>query len=618
MLETIRMIVGVIILIFYFTMVPTVIGITGSKVLCTKRKVSTAEAYIWGNIILWVIFQMLCVPMGIIGISFTTLTIIFAGIVLLLLILAFRLQGKGIFREVFSVLEKIRHFKWIEWTVMVLILVQACVSAFAATYIGMDDAAYMAISLDAVGKDSIASIDFYTGLPAGVPLKILLTSWNYYISFLGKISGVHVAAVARSFLPVVLIPMAYLVYLLLARVFFQHDRKKISFFLLCINLLIMFGGYSWYTVTLRLDICVWHGKAVMAAIMLPFLFYYLLQTNEYQKRDLLCLLLIMIATCAMSLMGVGLSILIVVGAIVSRYQKKNIKKGLPLLLVVTIVALVAVFYFLKMSSVNNFSYERVKELFPKAVAIAFGADSLYWNGTWIRWFYYICLVYLLVRRKRNRNSRFLTRYIIWQYIVMFNPVFYYIAYLFLEGSNVYVRLYYTLFPEICMAYILTLLIFDFKQRRNSVICAGACVALIMVLGKPYQEIANFSKPQNIYKLPQEVIEICDMINTDSPQVEPRVVASEGMNVYLRQYSSRIGMLYGRGPYDYNNQSILHLIQNNQITMEEIVELMKENNCQYLVWEDNLEDVEEVENLGGHMVGRTENYVVIKINAGVAK
>lgn len=624
MLENIKFIIGIIVLVLYFGIVPSVIGIGGSSILCPKRKVSVTEAYIWGNIILWVIFQLLCVPMGIMGISFTVLTITFLVIILVLLMCILSLQRKGILERIRIASRVVAGLSWKEWLVITLILGQTCVSVFGATYIGADDAGYMAISLDAVEKNAIASIDYYTGLPSGVPLKILLTSWNYYISFLAKISGIHVTAIAHTFLPIVLIPMAYGVYLLLARVLFPHNRSKVVTFLFWMNLLVIFGAYSWYTVTLRLDICVWHGKAVMATIMLPFLFYYLLGIEEYQKLDSVCLMFIMIATCAMSLLGVGLSILIVVGAVVAKYQKSHIKKSFPLLLAAMFISLIAVFYFFKVFSINEFSFGRVKDLFPKATDMAIAAYSLYWNGSWFRWFYYICMGYLLLRRKKNEQSRFLTRYIICQYLIIFNPVVYCISYIFLQAENVYVRLYYMLFPEIFMAYILTLLVFDFSKKKKSIICVIACGVGIMVLGKPYGELAEFSKPQNIYKLPQEAIELCDMINTDSQNEEPRAmvyqgdVRDRGPIVYIRQYSSRIQMLYGRGGYGYRGSEIFDLIDKNEITMTEIAQLMEENDCRYLVWKNDQNDITELVELGGNIVGKTENYVVIRIRDEVGK
>ena len=80
--------------------------------------------------------------------------------------------------------------------------------------------------------------------------------------------------------------------------------------------MVVFGGYSWYVLTLRLAVCIWHGKAVMASIMLPFLFYYLLSTENYNKKRILELILIVIATISMSLMGVGLTILMILANII--------------------------------------------------------------------------------------------------------------------------------------------------------------------------------------------------------------------------------------------------------------------------------------------------------------
>lgn len=621
MFENVKIVVGMVFLLFYWGIVPSMIGIAGSSILCRKRKVTTAEAYIWGNIILWTIFQILCVSMGCLKISFTILTIVFSGVVLLLWLISLQLNLKydRIKKKAWKSIEKIKQIPMGVWVVITLVLIQVVSAVCGMSYSGAtgDDAAYIAISLDAVERDKIGTINYYTGLPTGVPLKILLTSWNYYISFLSKISGIHVAVIAHTFLPLILVPMAYIVYYLLAKELFGDDKKKVAVFLIALNLLIIFGAYSWYTMTFRLDVCVWQGKAVMAIIMLPFLFYYILKTTVYRKQEFVCLLLIMIATCAMSLMGVGLSILMIIGVIVVRFHKGDIKKLLPLFVAVILIFSVAVFYFMKMSSLDNFSYEHIKQFFPESTNMALGAYSLYWNGTCIKWIYIICLIYLFVSRKADQKQSFLKKYVVWQYIVIFNPVFYYIAYNFLKAANVYVRLYYILFPEIYMAYILTSMIFEFKKKWQSIVVAVLCGAFIIGSGKTYQTIACYRKAPNLYKIPPEAIEMCDLINKDCIENEPRVLVSDGVVVtYIRQYSSRIQMLYGRYGYDYKGNNILNLIQNNQITMEKIVQLMRENDCQYLVWKYDEEKIAEAEALGGSVVGRTDSYVIVKLEGKV--
>lgn len=610
MLENVKIAAGIMILVLYFGIVPTVIGKFAVSILYKDTRINKAETYLWGNIILWVIFQILSVFMGIAGISFMSLTVVFTGIILICMLVSIKRYGRGLGISLY----RIKELQFGEWLVVFLILGQVCMSVFKATYIGADDAAYIATSLDAVERNSISVVNPYTGEADGVSIKILLTSWNYYISFLSKISGIHVAAIAHTLLPVLLIPMAYMVYWLIARYLLNNDRKKTTICLLLLNFLILFGAYSWYTVSLRLDICVWHGKAVMAAILLPFLFYYLLRTDEYGKIELLCLLLIMTATCAMSLMGVGLSVIMVLATFVAKYKKNSIKKMAPLLLAVVLISLVAVFYVFSKNISYKLSYNGIKEFFSKSVNMALSAYSIYWNGTWLQGIYYISLGYLILQRKKDKKNNFLFKYIICQYILIFNPIFYYIAYIFLRDANVYVRLYYTLFPEIYMAYIITLVIGKLKERRKQILCVAISSGIIAGLGTPYLKIAVFSETENIYKIPQEVVELCDMVNADAIE-EPRVIADESVVVFVRQYSSRIQLLFGRWGYDYNGSNLYGLIRTNEVSMEEIVKLMKKEECQYLIWKYNQKDIEELEILGGNIVGNTQNYVVVKIMEG---
>lgn len=618
MLENIKIVTGMVVLVLYWGIVPAMIGSAGCKIFYQNINVCTVEKYIWGNIILWTIFQILCVPIGLMRGTLTILTVVFSGIVLVLLIISVRLKLKCSWinrQKLYGIVERIKCISVGNWFVIILILVQVASLVFGMSYSGAtgDDAAYLAIALDAVEQDKLGIINYYTGLPTGVPLKILLTSWNYYISYLSKISGIHVAIIAHTFLPVILVPMAYSVYYLLAKEFYENSPKKVTIFMIFVNLIIIFGAYSWYTTTFRLDVCIWQGKAVMATIMLPFLLYYMIRTTVYQKWDFVCLLLIMVAVCAMSLMGVGLSILMVSGVIVARFHKGEIKKLVPLFIAATLVFLVALFYFIRMSYITKFSIEYIKQYFPKSVDMVLGANKLYWNESWIRWGYVICLIYLLIMRKNDEKSCFLRKYILCQYIVFFNPVFYYIAYNFLKTANVYVRQYYILFPEIYMAYAMTCMILRFKEKWKNIVVGVLCTMFIVICGKNYQTIAWYYMAPNLYKILPEAIEMCDLINEDSDAEQPRVLVSDGMCAYLRQYSSRIQMLYGRYGYEYKGDNILNLIQSNQVTMSEIIQLMTENHCQYLVWKNDEKGIEEVETLGGSVVGRTDNYVVLRIN-----
>ncbi len=610
-MEIIRIMFGTIILWLYFGIFPTILGAGTTILLCRDRKVSILENYIWGNIFLWAVFQLLSVPMGMLKVKFSVLTVVFSTIIMACIIIII-----WSYRKSFNIcLYKIRKFGWGEVLVAVLVLVQVLFLVFRAVYdMGADDAVYVVTSLDAVERDAIATINPYTGQETGASIKILLTSWNYYISFLGKISGIPVAVIAHTFLPIALIPIAYMVYGLLAKFMYNDNRKRCISFLLWVNLIIIFGAYSMYTLTFRLDICVWQGKAVMATIMLPFLFYYLFITQRYGKKEFVSLLLIMVATWAMSLMGVGLSIVIVIICFAVKYKKGDLKKLFSLLLAAIVLFSVAIFYIINRFSLHGMLFGGFSETFSQAVNMVLGAYSIYWNGSGMRWIYYISLLYMLLRRRKNEIDKYVLKYAVWQHMLLFNPIFYYIVYFFLRNPNIYVRLFYTLFPELYMAYAFTAVIVDLKEKKKQLLCAVVCSGIIVGTGTSYPSLANFSKADNLYKIPQEVIELCNIVNSNTDE-EPKVMADESLVVYIRQYSSRIQMLCGRNSngYKIRGKSIFDLVRNNEITMSEIVHIMKENDYQYLIWRYDQNVINEMEEMGGSFIGNTENYVVIRIN-----
>lgn len=610
-------IIGFVILAIYFTVVPMTVGISGSRFFCRRKKVRISEAYIWGNIILWAVFQVLCVPMGILKIKFDLLVITYIIVVFTLCMLAIYHQRKNRFNIVNSVVRLIKNWKRSEWLLVACALVQIGMLLFYITSWGSaDDSCYIATSLDAVERNNIAGINYYTGVSgAGVSLKIVLTSWNYYISFLSKISGLHVAIVVRSFLPIILVSMAYMVYFLFANMLFKNNRKKRTMYLLFLTVLFIFGGYTTYNLTFRLDICVWQGKAVMATIMLPFLFYYLLQSREYQTREWIGQFIIIIATCAMSLMGVGLSVLMILGIVIVRIKKEDYKWYIPLLIIALAVSAIATYYYFSQYMFRGLTYEHIKIYFPLAVDMAAGTNKTYWMGSILCCLYMIALVYLGCRKKQSMRDKILMKYVICQYLIIYNPIVFYVAYLFLQSSIVYVRLYYILFPEFFLAYALTLFVGDVIDKKKRIICSVLFVLFIAVAGSPYWKLADFIPAENVYKIPQEAVEICDIINNDSADEIPRVLVADNMCVHIRQYSARIELLYGRGGagYSYNGDNLYTLIQEGEITLPEVITVLKDNRCQYLVWENIQDDIDEIEYRGGRLIGETENYCIFKFD-----
>lgn len=580
-MDKIRLVIGIIILVSYFAIVPTSIGIVGDKLLPGTRKKSFAEKYIWGNIFLWALFQILCVPLDLANASFDILVIIYGIIIIALLVGCYIFKYHEIKNTILALKVNITLY---ELLIIALILIQIFTYIFGVTYAGGDDTTYISASQYAVEKNGFIRGDW----------KLLLTSWNYYIAFLGKITGIHVVAIAHTILPVWLVPMAYMVYSLIGRRLFQNERKKIAIFMFWMTILVVFGGYSWYVLTLRLAVCIWHGKAVMASIMLPFLFYYLLSTEKYNKKSILELILIVIATISMSLMGVGLTILMILANIICRLNIEKIKKKIPLFIIIMGISLIAIFYGAKLSLLEGFIPERISGLFPQAVDMVKDTYQVYWNHSNIQWIYYPCLAYVLLRKRIGEEHSFLKKYIICIYMFIFNPIVFYVSYCLLETTNVYVRLYYILFVEIFISYALTLVLADLKKCKRQVM-AGICgLVLIVICGKNYWELGQYSWFNNIYKLPDQTIELSNVIG-DYTSEDTWLVADLTTYNYIQQYSSQF-----RIAYIYQGQSL-----------DEILTYMKENSLQYLVWNKSMDDANRLTALGASEIASTDVYTVYK-------
>lgn len=91
-------------------------------------------------------------------------------------------------------------------------------------------------------------------------------------------TGITTVIVAKTLVPVALISMTYGVfYLLGSRVLFAGEgayRKKwaLPAFLLCTEVLVLFGDYSYYTVENFMIARSRQGKAALGSILIPMIF----------------------------------------------------------------------------------------------------------------------------------------------------------------------------------------------------------------------------------------------------------------------------------------------------------------------------------------------------------
>lgn len=291
---------------------------------------SPVVKYILGHFTALALFWILCTPMALLKIPFsvlvgiyTFLLTIFCGISIWICCrekplrrLALRWSG-------------LKPAGW-ERIYLVLFLLLLCVQLYFAifyesTVYSYDDYEYVVQSLDTITSDHMFLTDVVSGKEVNYTYKRVLNSWNIYIAYLSEISGVHVTTIAHTVIPAVFLVIAYLVYFYIAAQLFNSRENRLLF--LCIlSVIFIFGLYSSFSLTFRLLVTLWQGKAILATIVVPFLITFLPRAYRQtgQTRIYLYLSVISMTACSLTMTGSGMSIIVytVMLIVLSFYRRR--------------------------------------------------------------------------------------------------------------------------------------------------------------------------------------------------------------------------------------------------------------------------------------------------------
>ena len=75
----------------------------------------------------------------------------------------------------------------------------------------------------------------YTGLTTTVDVRHALASLPIWEAYLARMTGIHPAIIAHSVLPLVLIPVTYLLYYLIGRRLFGKENRRLAVFMILVS-----------------------------------------------------------------------------------------------------------------------------------------------------------------------------------------------------------------------------------------------------------------------------------------------------------------------------------------------------------------------------------------------
>ena len=180
----------------------------------------------------------------------------------------------------------------------------------------------------------------------------------------------------------------------------------------------------------------------------------------------------------------------------------------------------------------------------------------------------------------------------------------------LEDSETYYRLLWLLQMSLVSAYGMLRLMGRHRRIGLAVVCL-----MIVACGDYVYDSEHISKAENAYHLPQEAIDIVDLIEPEEGRVTALVPAD--LIYYVRQYSTDIELPYGRemliSRWDYHNAMYEAMEGAEVIDTPSFTELTRHGNfpCAYVVLKEDREISEPLTDYGFSVYGRVGEFVVYK-------
>lgn len=212
------------------------------------------------------------------------------------------INGKGILL--------FRNMTWperIEWLLFAALIGFQLYKAVAYASFDGDDAYYVVESLLAQQADVMYRILPYTGRPTDLDVRHVLAVFPMWVAFVSVKSGIHATIVSHVVMPVVLIPLTYLIYFEIGRILFpvstveeqKEDGKKeegkkkglsgqrenLPIFMILMCLFQIFGNVSIYTNETFFLTRTWQGKAVTGSLVIPAFLWLFLWIYDGVKKE---------------------------------------------------------------------------------------------------------------------------------------------------------------------------------------------------------------------------------------------------------------------------------------------------------------------------------------------
>ena len=244
-------------------------------------------------------------------------------------------------------------------------------------------------------------------------------------------------------------------------------------------------------------------------------------------------------------------------------------------------------------------------IFLESVVVFKNYMGFHENG-YLAGIYLFVLLYLWLTEKDKKRRAIFVYAPTLLLALFFCPLFRKVFVRILEDSETYYRLLWLLQMSLVSAYGLMKLCGRHRRIGLAVICVA-----IVACGDYVYDSEHITKAQNTYHLPQEAIDIVDLIEPEEGRITVLVPAD--LIYYVRQYSTNIELPYGRemliARWDYHHAMYEAMEEAEVIETESFVELTREYPCAYVVLKEDREMTKPLTDYGFTLYDQVGEYLI---------
>lgn len=252
--------------------------------------------------------------------------------------------------------------------------------------------------------------------------------------------------------------------------------------------------------------------------------------------------------------------------------------------------------------------------------------SLYLGACGYLMLFLLGIVYILIKGSDEEKEIFIPGTVL-LVLTVYNPIAPVILDKIFDVSSEYYRLFWIAPVIILVPFVASKIICSTNTRREKIISITfVCLAFVFSGDFVYKNGIPFA--QNVYKVPDELIEIDEIIRSDADSEYTKAFFEYEYNMEIRQYDPKILLTIDREEYIYavnysytdemlsdeavpTNKLLAALVRNQNVDAASFKKALEETKTEYVVLTKGNYQTKLLAECGLSVVGDTDMHVVYK-------